>query len=39
MKKFLKNNKVQIILAIILAIIIGIIFNGKENLANNFLEP
>ena len=39
MKKYILNNKIQIIIAILLAIIVGTIFNGNQFLSTEIFKP
>lgn len=39
MRKYILNNKIQIIIAILLAIIVGTIFNGNSFLSKEIFKP
>lgn len=39
MRKYILNNKIQIIIAILLAIIVGTIFNGNSFLSTEIFKP
>lgn len=39
MKKYILNNKVQIIIAIILSMIVGTLFNGNQVLSSEIFKP